>query len=169
MPWPLAEPRQIWATRVMVLFVGVLLGAGVYAAAKRITPIRPPMNPSGTALLPDKSGGEWLPFNMALLDEALKQGRPVVVDWTADWCINCRVLEATVLDREETMRTFIARNAVLLRADLSQENPPATELNRKLGSEAIPVLAIFKPGQPYSPVVLRDSYSVSRVVGELRP
>jgi len=77
------------------------------------------------------------------------------------------VLEAAVLEREAMKKTFLQTNALLLRADLSEDNPPATALNKKLGSEAIPVLAIFKPGKQESPVVLRDSYSIDRVTSEL--
>lgn len=129
----------------------------------------PPQAGATVATLPEKSDGhQWLPFNVALLDQALKDGRPVVVDWTADWCINCRVLEATVLSRDEVRDAFISGNAVLLKADLSQENRPATELNQKLGGKAIPVLAIFSPARPEKPVVLRDSYSQARVIAEVR-
>jgi hypothetical protein len=56
---------------------------------------------------------------------------------------------------------------LLLRADLSTDNPPATALNRKLGGEAIPVLAIFAPARPFQPVVLRDSYTQARVIEEV--
>jgi thiol:disulfide interchange protein DsbD len=128
------------------------------------------MSQSGTAFLPDKTANAdtWLPFNLALLDQALKDNRPVLVDWTADWCINCRVLEATVLSSADLRRTIIGQNAVLLRADLSQDNPPAAALNQKLGSQSIPVLAIFSPARPTTPVVLRDTYSPSRVIQEIQ-
>jgi thiol:disulfide interchange protein DsbD len=160
---------KVWTIRGVALAVGLLLGVGVYAVGSRVAAPRGVTKGDATAFLPDTANGEWMPFNIALLDEALKQNRPVVVDWTADWCINCRVLEAAVLEREEMKKTFLARNVLLLRADLSEENPPATALNKKLGGEAIPVLAIFKPGLPTSPVVLRDSYSTTRVTAELTP
>jgi thiol:disulfide interchange protein DsbD len=102
-----------------------------------------------------------------LLDAALKQGRPVVVDWTAEWCINCRSLEAFVLSTQAVQDGFRNRRAVLLRADLSVDNPPASRLNEKLGGQAIPALAIFAPSRPETPVVLRDNYSPTRVINEL--
>ena len=73
----------------------------------------------------------------------LASGRPVVVDWTASWCINCHVLEAVVLNTAPVENAFRDSNVLLLKADLSTDNPPATLLNRKLGGEAIPVLARF--------------------------
>jgi suppressor for copper-sensitivity B len=168
-PTPLMSAARIWTVRTVAVVIGVALGSGIYWFAT-MTPPPTVMSPTGTAFLPDKtgSGDAWLPFNVALLDQALTDGRPVLVDWTADWCINCRVLEATVLSREELRRAIVDQNAVLLRADLSQANPAPDALNEKLGSRSIPVLAIFAPSRPYEPVVLRDTYSPSRVSQEVQ-
>jgi len=42
-------------------------------------------------------------------------------------------------------------------------------IGRRLGKQAhwIPVLAIFAPSRPHDPVVLRDSYSTTRVIKEI--
>jgi thiol:disulfide interchange protein len=157
-PLPTAEPGKIRLIRAVVVVIAGLLIAGIYVAAPR--PAAPAAAGEDTVLLPDKSDGKtWLPFNMALVKESQRQGRPVVIDWTADWCINCRVVEATVLDSEAVQRTFVERNAVLLRADLTNTNRPAETLNQKLKGQSIPVLAIFSPSKPTRPVVLRDLYS----------
>jgi suppressor for copper-sensitivity B len=168
-PTPLMSEARIWTIRVVAVVLGLAMGSGIYWFAN-MTPPPTAMSPTGTAFLPDKttSGEAWLPFNVALLDQALNDGRPVLVDWTADWCINCRVLEATVLSREELRRAIVEQNAVLLRADLSQDNPAPDALNEKLGSRSIPVLAIFTPARPNEPVVLRDTYSPSRVIKEIQ-
>jgi thiol:disulfide interchange protein DsbD len=154
------EPAKIWTIRIVSLVIGAGLGVGMYLLAVQTTVTTP------QAQGVDQHG--WIPFNVAYLDEALKQNRPVVIDWTASWCINCRALEATVLNTEEVMKAFADSNVVLLKADLSTDNPPATELNRQLGGEAIPVLAIFSPARPNTPVVLRDFYSRATVVDEVR-
>ncbi len=167
-PAPTSTPQKLWITRTIVLAVGLSLGLGVYVlAARAAIPQAAPENPD-TLLLPDTYTGEWLPFNTALLDAALKQGRPVVVDWTADWCINCRALDAFVLSTQPVKNSFRQANAVLLKADLSRDNPPATRLNEKLGGQAIPVLAVFSPRQPTDPVVLRDGYTTTRVITEVQ-
>jgi thiol:disulfide interchange protein DsbD len=153
------EPARIWTIRVVSLAVGIGLGGGLYF-----------MSLGYVREIPRSvEDGAWRPFNVALLDEALKQGRPVVVDWTASWCINCHALEAFVLNSSGVQEAFKKNDVVLLRADLSTDNPPATLLNRELGGEAIPVLAIFSPtaGREHEPVVLRDSYTSQRVIEEV--
>jgi len=113
------------------------------------------------------AAAQWQPFNIALLDAALKANRPVVIDWTADWCINCRVVDATVLHSVAVQKGFKDSDALLLRADLSSDNPPATALNHALGGEAIPVLAIFSPQRPLTPEVLRDVYTQETLLEKL--
>jgi thiol:disulfide interchange protein DsbD len=160
-PTPQMARGRVWGIRIGALMVGTVLGLGLYGMAKGVG------ERSGTAGVLVGGDGQWVPFNVALLDAAIAEGRPVVVDWTADWCINCHVLEAAVLAKEPVQKSFRDAGALLLKADLSVDNPPATALNRKLGGEAIPVLAIFAPGRPLEPVVLRDSYTQARVMAEV--
>ncbi|HVX83595.1 MAG TPA: cytochrome c biogenesis protein CcdA [Phycisphaerae bacterium] len=145
---------RIWSIRTAALIVGAALGAGLWVVGAR------------AVYAPDAN--VWQPFSVQALDAGLQSGRPVVVDWTANWCINCHALEAFVLSSTDVRSQFAASNALLLKADLSRDNPPASALNAKLGGKSIPVLAIFSPNQPLAPVVLRDGYTRARVVDELR-
>lgn len=169
-PTGVMEPRTVWTIRGAALGLGIAAGAGLYVwgtntlRAESGAPAAAGVN---SVRLPDAASATWLPFNVAIMDQALKDGRPVVVDWGANWCINCRVLEARVLRTGAVEDAFMRSNAVLLRADETVENPPTAFLNRELGGQSIPVLAIFSPGRPLTPVVLRDNYSKERVMAEV--
>lgn len=159
---------RTWTVRVTAVVIGIGLGIGLYRLAQASVAAAPATaSVEHVVRLPDDLRGRWLDFNMALVEAGLKQGRPVIIDWTANWCINCRVVEATVLEAEAVQTVFRQRRAVLLRADLSGANPPAQALLNQLESQAIPVLAILSPSQPYEPVVLRDIYSQERVIREV--
>lgn len=145
---------KVWSIRTSALALGALLGFSLYTLAARATA------PNTTS--------QWQPFSIAALDEGLAQGRPVVVDWTANWCINCHALEALVLSSQPVQQQFEKSNALLLKADLSSDNPPASDLNAKLGGKSIPTLAIFHPAAPTTPTVLRDSYTKDRVINALK-
>ena len=83
----------------------------------------------------------------------------VLVDFTADWCPTCKVLEQTVLTPRR-MAELQARFGVrLMKADLTQRNPEAEALLQALGSKSIPLLAIFPKSLPNSPLVLRDLFT----------
>ena len=87
--------------------------------------------------------------------------KPMLLEFTADWCPNCKFLEATVLT-DERLRRWKARYGMeLVRVDLTAPNAFATRLCEALGSKSIPVTALFPAGdKARQPVVLRDVYSV---------
>ncbi len=87
--------------------------------------------------------------------------KPLLLEFTADWCPNCKFLEATVLT-DERLRRWKARYGMeLIKVDLTAPNAFATRLCEALGSKSIPVTALFPAGDmARQPVVLRDVYSV---------
>jgi thiol:disulfide interchange protein DsbD len=145
---------RIWSIRSVALALGLVAGYTLYSLAARATS--------------QNSTNAWQPFSIAALDEGLAENRPVVVDWTANWCINCHALEALVLSSEPVQHQFAASNALLLKADLSTSNPPASALYAKLGGQAIPGLAIFSPGHPTTPTLFRDSYTTAQLLEALK-
>jgi thiol-disulfide isomerase/thioredoxin len=40
----------------------------------------------------------WKPFSKELLVQLTREGKTVMVDFTAEWCANCKVLEKAVLN-----------------------------------------------------------------------
>ena len=71
--------------------------------------------------------------------ETLNQGKPVLVDFYADWCAPCR-MQAPILDQVyEEVKDF----AIVAKVDVEQER----DLARQYGIMSIPTLIIFKDGQ----------------------
>ncbi|HUY90747.1 MAG TPA: protein-disulfide reductase DsbD domain-containing protein [Pirellulales bacterium] len=102
----------------------------------------------------------WQPFSMANLVEYTREGKTVMVDFTADWCPSCKTLEATVLNTEAT-REFLAANGVIpMVADMTRNPPDEAELLSALAgpSGAVPVLAIFPAGRANEPIVLAAGF-----------
>ncbi len=106
----------------------------------------------------------WESFSNVRLHAALFAHHPVMVDFTASWCINCRAVKAFVLDSPAVRKAAAHAGMVLLSADLTQSNPPAQSLLLKLGGRSIPFLAIFSPSHPYHPRILRDLYTIDDVL-----
>ena len=107
----------------------------------------------------------WQTYTDTKLLEAARQSRWVVVDFTADWCPNCILVETTALGDEHVVETFRKHNVLLLKADLTRENPSAKRLLEKMGSRSIPFLALFPPGEHFwQPFFLRDIYRARDVL-----
>jgi len=109
----------------------------------------------------EKNQGEyWQPYSHAALEAALSSGKTVIVEFTADWCVNCKVFEATVLRSAAILALLDERGIVSLQADCTREGE-GTELLLRLGPNSVPTLAIFDPANPTRPTVVRGFYTIS--------
>jgi thiol:disulfide interchange protein DsbD len=108
---------------------------------------------------------QWQPYADSKLLASAAEKRWVVVDFTADWCPNCLLVERTALQDTRVVQALRERGALLLKADLTRENPPAKRLLEEMGSRSIPFLALFPPGEDFwEPFFLRDLYSAEDVL-----
>jgi len=101
-------------------------------------------------------------YSEASLRQKLGQ-QTVVVDFTADWCPSCKLLEQTTLTPARLGDMKSRHGLSLMRADLTENNPEAEALLHALGSKSIPVLAIFPKNAPDSPLVLRDLFTPAQL------
>ena len=89
-----------------------------------------------------------------------------MLDFTAEWCLNCKTLEATVLSRRPVKPELLSGDVVPMAADLTSTALPGWDKLNELGSQGIPLLAVFTPGQP-EPVWQEGAYSGSQVVAAI--
>ena len=112
---------------------------------------------------PSAPPARWEPFEPATF-RALLGREPLIVDFTADWCPNCKLLEQTTLSSGAVSEWARRHGARLIRVDLTEESPEAQALLRALGSSSIPVVALFPKGLlSASPVVLRDLFTTGQM------
>lgn len=88
----------------------------------------------------------WVPYTEESYRAELSAGRVVVIDFTADWCLNCQALKAAVLDREPARSALRAPDVVPMVADLTSEEAPGWAKLEELGQTGIPLLVIAGPG-----------------------
>ena len=130
------------------------LGLGVWWAAPQV--VRAPL-PAAVA-----AAGPWQAWRPGLVEQLNAQGRPVLVDFTAAWCITCQYNKKTVLENPTVLADAQARQVALLRADWTQRDSAVTAALAELGRAGVPVYALYAPGR--APVLLSEILSV----GELR-
>ena len=107
---------------------------------------------------PEGHPDPWKNFDMQQF-ETLRGQENLILDFTADWCPNCKFLEKTVLTPEKSAAFAKEHDAILMRVDLTRHDPELMALLESLGSKSIPILAIFPKGNPDSPLVLRDLFT----------
>ncbi|MEL6896116.1 MAG: thioredoxin family protein, partial [Planctomycetota bacterium] len=116
------------------------------------------------------TGGEevqWVAYSDATLEKLRAEGRPVLVDFTADWCQTCKFNYIWALNTKPTAQRLNDSNAVALEAVWDRGNPNYDEVNAKMGEfglKVIPVLA-FYPGDPeQDPIIVSGPVSQGEVL-----
>ena len=121
--------------------------------------------------LPSESPIEWEPFAPARLQELRTSGITVMVDFSADWCLTCKLnLQGAI--ETENVHDLVRKNRVVpVLADWTDGSEEIRAALEGLGSRSIPLLAIYpaaKPGErPPEPIILRDLLTEGQVLTAL--
>ena len=109
---------------------------------------------------------EWTAFTDERLAEARKAGAPVFLDFTAEWCINCKTYERLVLSTEPVGAKFREKRVIALRADWTNtDDPVVTRALKSFGRVGVPLYVLYRPGED-QPVVL-DALTTGSLLAEL--
>ncbi len=103
-----------------------------------------------TAVLP------WRPFSRIEIEQLVDSGNTVLVDFTAEWCLTCKVNEATALNTRKTLSLVESQKVVVVKADKTQGDATSDAIDQLLidlghTSTSIPFLVIF-PGDGSRPL-----------------
>lgn len=147
-----APKLAAWVPPVALLAGGIYLGFLEKSAAARAGFRRLKMAVGALAVLAGvvlvattpSQGVVFEPFDEAAMAGTLRQGNPVVLDFTANWCVPCHELErVTFADRRvrEAMKRFRA-----YRVDLTHYDSPEAERWRKqYGITGVPTVVFLAP------------------------
>jgi thiol:disulfide interchange protein len=105
------------------------------------------------------------PFTEGRLAALQREGRPVFVYFTADWCVTCKVNEKGALERQQVAEAFAANKVAVLVGDWTRGDAEIGRFLEKHGRSGVPLYLYYEPGQPVEilPQVLTPSRLVSMV------
>jgi len=156
------------AGRLAVLAAALLIvAAGAYLSFGTLRGMLHPPAVSSGALF------AWEPFDPDRLARYHREGRGVMLDFTADWCANCTFNEVRVYNSPAMRKLLKEKNIVAMKADLTREGPETATIRRlmaQLGARSIPFLAVFpgdRPMEPYTLYDLVDKKTVSNLLKKM--
>ena len=115
---------------------------------------------------------EWQSFTQQKLETFRSKGSSVFVDFTAAWCITCKVNERIALADPAVADAFRREGVVALRADWTRQDAEITKLLEINGRAGVP-LYLFYPrpaanGDKKPPVVLPQILTAAAVLREVQ-
>ena len=116
----------------------------------------------------DASGIAWRPWDPGVIRQELGQGRPVFVDFTADWCITCKVNETVVLENPRVVSEFDRLGVATFKADWTLYDEGIRKVLASYGKAGVPMYLVYDPNAPADPVVLPELLTIDIVVDALR-
>ncbi|MGH8504345.1 MAG: protein-disulfide reductase DsbD family protein [Stenotrophobium sp.] len=129
--------RQHWLPRLLRI-VALLLAASLLASPLLRTA------PATTAAPQQTSGQE--PYSDARLAELRAQHRTVFVNFTADWCITCKVNEHAVLDGARVRDAFARDDVAWLVGDWTRQDPTITRVLEQFHRSGVPLYLLYVNG-----------------------
>ena len=102
---------------------------------------------------------DGLVFSESLLERTLSEGTPVLLDFTADWCLTCKVNEKVALERDEVRAALDDAGIVVMTGDWTDGDPAITAFLEKNERNAIPFYVLYdgRGGARILPQVLTPS------------
>ncbi|HYR06577.1 MAG TPA: thioredoxin family protein [Longimicrobium sp.] len=96
----------------------------------------------------------WRPYSAELLQAQRDSGRVVLVDFTADWCLTCKVNERVAFGSEAVRDAIRDHGVTLLRADWTTRDPVVTRALAAFGRNSVPFVVIYPRARDAAPIIL---------------
>ena len=121
---------------VALLLAGVALVAAARAQA---------LPPEEAAERP-AAGPSSAPWSAAAVTAALAEGRPVLVNFTADWCVTCKINERSSLGSAGVAAAMARADVVYLVGDWTRRDDAITAELQRHGRSGVPLYLLYSPG-----------------------
>lgn len=129
--------------------MGQGLAIVVLVAAASLS-LHPTLRETGPASA--SSVSTWERYSDARFDQLRAEGRSVFVDFTADWCLTCKLNERGALRSAQVRDSFRRHDVALLVGDWTRADPAITAVLDRYGRSGVPLYLASRDGA--EPIVL---------------
>jgi len=138
------KPARKWLIRISAAMI-VFAGGWVFLPA-----------PAGELIA-------WQDYDEAVIDNAIAEGKPVLIKFTADWCLSCQAVDKVVYHNEDIAGLIKEKAVLAIKADTTLTKYEATDaLKNKYNEPGVPVTILFLPGVE-EPVRLHEIFFAGKL------
>lgn len=127
--------RPLTLTSALALVVAL----GMVGVAAGLAPQSGPLMANAS----DPTARAW---SLQAVADARAQGHPVLVDFTADWCVSCKINERTSLHSPKVTEALARTGTVYLVADWTRRDPVIARELANHGRSGVPLYLVYAPG-----------------------
>jgi thiol:disulfide interchange protein DsbD len=135
------------SARIVFVFIGIIVATGSVFGGLRLT---------------DRGPIDWVYYTPQRLQEAGERNQIVVLVFTAEWCLNCKALEQSVLFSDPIVRLFASEDIVPIKVDITGRNEPGRNKLQEVGHLTIPLMIIYSPSG--EELFRSDFYTAEQIV-----
>ena len=96
----------------------------------------------------------WYPWSTEAVAAARKTGRPILVDFTAHWCLTCQINKASSIEIDSVMKELTAINAIVMIGDYTKKNPAIRDELTRFGVPGVPLVLVYSKDMTKPPQAL---------------
>ena len=123
------KPSRKWTIRIIAVVLAVTAGwAFLPAPAEELI--------------------NWQKYDANAIETAKAKEKPVLIKFTADWCLSCQAADKLVYRRKDIAELIEQKGVLAIKADTTLRNYPATIALKNVYKEpGVPVSILFAPGK----------------------
>ncbi|NLE57652.1 MAG: hypothetical protein GX616_04780 [Planctomycetes bacterium] len=109
----------------------------------------------------------WIPYTRERARRAVDTGYTVFIDYTAEWCVNCKANEKVVINTQAVREAMKRLGVLPFKADYTLPSREIAEDLRNYGSGGVPLYLIIPAGNPDNVIRLDEVLTQSALIGGL--
>jgi len=109
----------------------------------------------------------WIPYTRERARRAVDTGYTVFIDYTAEWCVNCKANEKAVINTQAVHEAMKRLGVLPFKADYTLPSREIAEDLKRYGSGGVPLYLIMPAGKPDHVIRLDEVLTASSLIGGL--
>lgn len=120
-----------------------LVSLAAVAVAWKLLPLEKQASAAGA---PQGDKIAWAAFSSKSIESSLAAGKPVFLDFTADWCASCKTNDKLFVDTDPVRASIAKTGVVPMKVDMTAEDDEKEAWLKKTGRNDLPVYVVLLPG-----------------------